>query len=94
MGIIYDEYIVITAAAGLDINYDASIRHYRYMLHDVKSENMIQYFDEAVQRIDKGMGFFMVGLKWGSVLVHCGAGVSRVYSIVYVVCHAGYCLSD
>lgn len=48
---------VITAAAGLDIKYDASIRHYKYSLQDIKTENMIRYFDEIVQKIDKGMLF-------------------------------------
>lgn len=45
---------------------------------------MIQYFDEVAQKIDKGtLIIIYLGLKWGSVLVHCGAGVSRVVLFLF-----------
>lgn len=38
--------------------------------------------------------FCYVGLKWGSVLVHCGAGVSRVLFCSYIVCNSCFGLSN
>ena len=62
---------MITVADGFCLSYDQSIRHYQYKVLDSKHEDLSQYFDNAVSLIN-------TSLKLGSVLVHCGAGVSRV----------------
>lgn len=86
--------IVITAAAGVEIKYDASIRHYRYALHDVKTENMLRYFDDAAEKIDKGMITCLcrdqvgqcVGALWGW-------GLQGNFIIYSLVCYLSHCLS-
>ena len=54
------------------VKYDDTIRHFFFGLKDIKSENISQYFNKCSK-------FIKEGLKNGSVLVHCGAGISRVY---------------
>lgn len=55
---------------------------------------MLKYFDEVAEKIDKGNTFFNSGLRWGSILVHCGAGVSRVTIIRNIVSHLSSSLSN
>lgn len=64
-------YLVITCMEDCRIKYEDNIRHFFFPLKDLKSENISQHFDKASR-------FIKEGLKSGSVLVHCGAGVSRV----------------
>ena len=71
--------IVITAASGFNLKYDASIKHITYFLEDKKSENASAYFDMGSLQIDKRIIFGYVDLRTNGVLVHCGAGVSRVH---------------
>lgn len=39
--------------------------------------------EEAADKIDKSIIVCKIGIKQGGVLVHCGAGVSRVIYFVY-----------
>ena len=52
-------YLVITALAGIKIDYDASIWHYKYPLQDVKTQNISKYFDEVSAKIDKGFDILL-----------------------------------
>jgi len=83
-------YEVITAAQGYYVAYDGSVVHHSFDLQDVKAQNIMQYFDEATKKIAAGRILGYVGLRVGSVLVHCAAGVSRVYHYSYVVGDACY----
>ena len=65
------EDLVITAMPSCKLKYNSSIRHFFLPLNDIKTENISQYFNKCAK-------FIKEGLKVGSVLVHCGAGVSRV----------------
>jgi protein-tyrosine phosphatase len=60
------------------IRYDENIRHFFFALKDIKSENIAQYFNKCAK-------FIKEGLKLGSVLVHCAAGVSRVTFLLNLV---------
>ncbi|KAM3134538.1 hypothetical protein pb186bvf_013352 [Paramecium bursaria] len=66
---------VLTVAAGLMVNYpDGGITHKTYNILDVESANISRFFTDTFQMIADG-------LKKGSVLVHCAAGVSRSASV-------------
>jgi protein tyrosine phosphatase len=60
------------------VTYDKSIIHHTFPLSDSKRQNILQYLDKADSLISAGTHIFNIGLKVGSVLVHCAAGVSRV----------------
>ena len=47
-------YVVITAAAGFNLQYDKSIWHYKYPLQDIKTQNIQKYFEEVGEKINKG----------------------------------------
>lgn len=61
---------------------------------DLKSENIFQYFDNTAEKINKGSYSLKLALKYGSILVHCGAGVSRVPYFVNSVSKLGDSLFD
>lgn len=75
--------IVITAAQGFNLKYDGSIKHIHYGLVDSKTQDISKYLDIAAYQIQKGTFHFTLGLTVSSVIVHCGAGVSRVAYIPY-----------
>ena len=63
---------IITAAKGFEhLTVSNNFLHIVFPLADAKSENIRSYFEESYQIIEEN-------LKKGGVLVHCGAGVSRV----------------
>ncbi|CAD8113685.1 unnamed protein product [Paramecium sonneborni] len=67
---------VLTVASQLNIKYnDQNINHKTYSILDSEQANVAQFFDDSFYLIKNG-------LKSGSVLVHCAAGVSRSASIV------------
>jgi protein-tyrosine phosphatase len=67
---------VLTVASYLNIVYDDPlVIHKTYELDDVDSSDISQFFDDSYTEIKEG-------LKNGSVLVHCAAGISRSPSIV------------
>lgn len=51
--------IVITVADGFKLQYDSSIHHYRYKVYDHKQENLGQYFDDAVENLNKSIKFYI-----------------------------------
>lgn len=66
---------VLTVAIGMNIHYSALINHHVYPAFDVESFDLTKYFDQTYEAIENG-------LKNGSVLVHCAAGISRSSTIV------------
>lgn len=67
---------VITTASGLGIvNTSNHIVHHVYNILDLEDFNISKFFDRVIRDIQEG-------LKRGSVLVHCAAGVSRSASCV------------
>ena len=66
---------IITAARGFEhLTVSDNFEHIVFPLADVKSENIRAYFEESYDVIEEN-------LKKGGILVHCGAGVSRVVSL-------------
>lgn len=65
--------LVITAAVGIELKYPPTIQHYTYLLQDIKTENMLQYFEEIVARIDKGRfnDYFRTQKWWGFGSLRC-----------------------
>lgn len=62
---------VITTAAGLGIYYtNNTIVHITFNILDYEYFNISKFFDRIIREIHEG-------LKRGSVLVHCAAGISR-----------------
>jgi hypothetical protein len=47
--------LVMTAAKGYSLQYDRSIMHYTFDLQDIKTQNIMQYFDDATRKITAGM---------------------------------------
>lgn len=48
-------HLVITMAIGFDLKYPSIIKHHVYPLQDIKTENMLDHFEDIVIRIDKGI---------------------------------------
>ena len=72
---------VLTAAARLGIYYYKNeVDHKAYPALDNESYDISKYFDDSFNYIDQA-------LKKGSVLVHCAAGVSRVYFVLLSLQH-------
>jgi protein-tyrosine phosphatase len=64
---------VVTAAAAMDnLSYDRSIRHLVYNLTDSKSENLSKHFGDFYALVEEE-------IPRTNILVHCFAGISRVY---------------
>lgn len=65
---------VVTAAKGLDnVSYpNRKIRHIVYPLLDSKAENITALFNRFYDLVEECIAV-------GSILVHCAAGISRVY---------------
>lgn len=42
-------------AIGFDLKYPSIIKHHVYPLQDIKTENMLDHFEDIVIRIDKGI---------------------------------------
>ena len=82
-------YVVLTAAAMLDIRYpkEMNMNHKVLQAYDIPTYKMTPHFDEAFHFINEG-------LKNGNLLVHCAAGISRVNYFFTIVNHMCYCLHD
>ncbi|KAL4442264.1 hypothetical protein ABPG74_005605 [Tetrahymena malaccensis] len=68
---------VITIAEGTKLKYPETLipEHLVINAQDVESYDIKQHFDECIEFIERN-------INYGSVLVHCMAGVSRSASIV------------
>ena len=72
---------MVTAAKDMDhISYKEGIHHVVYPLLDGKQEDIAVFFDNFYEIVQKN-------LQKGSVLVHCAAGVSRVFQSINVELH-------
>ncbi|CAD8163175.1 unnamed protein product [Paramecium octaurelia] len=65
---------IITVAAGLNEKYEGIV-HHKIEILDIELTNISQYFQTAIDWIERGFNI-------GGVLVHCMAGVSRSAAIV------------
>lgn len=75
---------IITAALGMEhLQIPSNIVHITYPLLDANSENIKRFFDESTTTIRNSNWFLRVGLRNGSVLVHCAAGISRVCVLLF-----------
>jgi dual specificity MAP kinase phosphatase len=82
---------VINVTANLPLHFEAEgIRYLRLPASDSGSQNLRQYFAEAIDFIDAARA------SKGRVLVHCQAGVSRSPTIVlaYLIARSQLSLSD
>lgn len=66
---------VVTVAAGLAIHHPSNIKNVVYPVWDMVNFDISKYFSKGYEAIENG-------LKEGSVLVHCAAGISRSASMV------------
>lgn len=57
------------------VEYPSKLSHLHIPLYDSSDQNLNEYFDDAIEFIDKH-------IKNGNVLVHCYAGISRSSTIV------------
>jgi protein-tyrosine phosphatase len=65
---------VLTVAAGLNIVCSPDVTHKVIQALDIETYDLSKHFEDCIKFIDEG-------LKRGSVLVHCAAGVSRSATI-------------
>ncbi|KAM3130106.1 hypothetical protein pb186bvf_017812 [Paramecium bursaria] len=65
---------LISIVTQIDIKYN-EINHRIIYINDKEDQDIKQYFDKTFDWIDKGLSI-------GSVLVHCGMGISRSSTIV------------
>jgi dual specificity MAP kinase phosphatase len=82
---------VLNVTANLPLHFEAEgIRYLRLPASDSGSQNLRQYFAEAIEFIDGALA------SSGRVLVHCQAGVSRSPTIVlaYLIARTQRSLSD
>jgi dual specificity MAP kinase phosphatase len=82
---------VINVTGTLPLSFESDgIRYKRLPASDSGSQNLSQYFDEAIEFIESARA------TEGRVLVHCQAGVSRSPSIVlaYLIARSRRSLSD
>lgn len=87
-GIYIFNFIVLTASDGMNINYDKNVAYLVVRAIDAPSYDIRQHFSESNSFILENLS------KNFNVLVHCAAGISRVYRYFYMlVRHIGYCIS-
>lgn len=71
---------IVTAATNMEhLEIDKSLKHIVYPLLDSKAENICAFFQRNFETLESSTVFDNLDLKRGGVLVHCAAGVSRVF---------------
>jgi len=77
---------VLTSAAMLGVSYpkEMGMNHKTINAFDIPTYKMTPHFGEAYD-------FIKNALKNGNILVHCAAGISRVFSRLYSQQHLSWC---